>query len=93
MGWFSKFCRDAGLMVHHLGSSLRETPGGASSVKRDDDAPAVRGEVKRTVRQETTESDGKVVLRRTTVEEVELPLDATRPTERGDASRSRSSDD
>jgi len=56
MGWFTKFCRNAGLMVHNLKQS-----------GRDD---TQKKEVSRQT--EETKLDEKTTLRRTTIDEVEV---------------------
>jgi hypothetical protein len=57
MGWFTKFCRNAGLMVHN--------------VKNAGDAPQTKKkEVSRQT--EEKKLDEKTTLRRTTIDEVEV---------------------
>jgi hypothetical protein len=57
MGWFTKFCRNAGLMVHNM-KNAGESP---STQKK---------EVSR--RTEEQQLDEKTTLRRTTIDEVEV---------------------
>ena len=57
MGWFTKFCRNAGLMVHNL----KHPEGEPATEKR---------EVSRQT--EEQKLDEKTTLRRTTIDEVEV---------------------
>jgi hypothetical protein len=59
MGWFTKFCRNAGLMVHNV-----KNAGGETSKKK---------EVSRQT--EEKKLDEKTTLRRTTIDEVEVKRD------------------
>ena len=54
--WFTKMCRNAGLMVHHITAPVNEK--------------ANKQEVNRTVEEKKVSE--KLVLRRTTIDEVEI---------------------
>ncbi len=56
MNWFTKLCRQTGLMVHHITKPV--------------DAGAQRKEVNRKV--EETKIDKTTTLRRTTIDEIEI---------------------
>lgn len=58
MSWFQRLCRNSGLMVHHIGRSVKSKPGNGE-----------RHEVRRDVEQ--TQPEPGVTLRRTTIEEIE----------------------
>ena len=59
MGWFTKFCRNAGLMVHN--------------VKQQTKQPQSQTKKKEVSRQtEEKKLDEKTTLRRTTIDEVEI---------------------
>ncbi|MFW6060655.1 MAG: hypothetical protein ACODAQ_10770 [Phycisphaeraceae bacterium] len=56
MNWFTKFCRNAGLMVHHI--------------VHPDDTRTQRREVSRTV--DERKVNDRMILRRTTIDEIEI---------------------
>ena len=59
MNWFSRFCRDAGLMVHNI--------------MKPDKHRSQRQEVARNT--EEKKLNDKVTLRRTTIDEIEVTRD------------------
>ncbi|MFW5682322.1 MAG: hypothetical protein ACOC1G_04890 [Phycisphaeraceae bacterium] len=62
MSWFQRLCRNSGLMVHHIGKSVKSKPGKGE-----------RHEVRRDV--EESHPEPGVTLRRTTIEEIEYHAD------------------
>jgi hypothetical protein len=62
MNWFTKICRNMGLMIHNV-----RHPG-------DDDNPSggERREIKRDVQEKR---QGNMILRRTTIDEIEIKRD------------------
>jgi hypothetical protein len=62
MGWFTKFCRNAGLMVHNISNQSKQAP----------------EKKKKEVSRQTEEQklDEKTTLRRTTIDEVEVKRDS-----------------
>jgi hypothetical protein len=60
MSWFQKFCRNAGLMVHGIKQPIKKDQAQQKSTKE-----VIKHEVKE------EHLDDNVVLRRTTIEEIE----------------------
>jgi hypothetical protein len=74
MSWFSKLCRNLGLMVHNI-----------RHPERADQPPAQRKRLRETAEEEQR---GRLTLRRTTIEEIEYRSDERRDDEdRTDSSR------
>lgn len=64
MNWFTRLCRQTGLIVHDIVKPVGPASGGVSGGRR---------EVGRTV--EEKKVSGKITLRRTTIEEIEVKQD------------------
>jgi len=62
MGWFTKFCRNAGLAVHNATSQGKQQPG------------TKKKEVSRQTKEQKL--DEQTTLRRTTIDEVEVKRDS-----------------
>jgi hypothetical protein len=63
MGIFLDLCRNLGLMVHHI-------------AKPEGDGPAVKKVLKKDVQEQR---EGNMILRRTTIEEIEIRPDPPAP--------------
>jgi hypothetical protein len=63
MGWFDRMCRNTGLMLHHIAKPIR-----------DEKQQTQKREVARHTKEKRL--DEKTILRRTTVDEIEVRRDA-----------------